>query len=180
MEEVQRQVHGETSRIGETQSHNDVIILHLISGLIVVPPLIDEPPQTNEVDGQHDRFKGTKIKPEQQKHAYTRERNTYQRMDWINGCGGIENVEMSGRTTSLFPLYPPPHALSILFPSKTGDSLIEPSQSLTQRAIARGLPRVLDEEDSAELTAECLAHGFGHPFSLSRQLDRCVQHTVGD
>ena len=51
-----------------------------------------------------------------------------------------------------------------------GDSFIESSQSLPQRAMVRGFARVVDEKKLPELTAELLTDSFGHPFDLAGQL----------
>ncbi len=54
----------------------------------------------------------------------------------------------------------------------------ESSQSLPQRAVVRRFPRVVDEKDLSELTAECLTNRLGHPFDLGGQQVHAFVQTV--
>jgi len=79
MKKMQREINREARRIDQVQSHDHVIVLHLIHPIEVSFPPINNRPQPDEIAEQSKPLGSAKIEPKQRNHASSRQCNTYQR-----------------------------------------------------------------------------------------------------
>ena len=106
----------------------------------------------------------------------------YRIMELIHQCRGSGNVGIRKQNMPswLLALYPFSHPHPVFFSPKMRHLFSKSPQSLRKRPAVRGFASFLDEKDLPKLATKRLTYGFGNSFYLGRQLERSMQHAVGE